>query len=85
MFKQRQDIVEILIEVVDKFRKKDATSPDKAVTAEELGLPWQFKEAMNRRLGQLGIFVEVNCKYYLAEERLKEVQEKFATRQKKWW
>ena len=53
-------------------------SPEKAMTAEELGLPKEFKERMKRRLGQLGIFVEVDGKYYLSEERLKEVKGKIA-------
>ena len=30
---------------------------------------------MKRRLGQSGIFVEVNGKYYLSEDRLKQVEE----------
>ncbi|MGD0330211.1 MAG: hypothetical protein ABSB40_07150 [Nitrososphaeria archaeon] len=30
---------------------------------------------MKRRLGRSGIFVEVNGKYYLSEERLKQVEE----------
>jgi hypothetical protein len=29
---------------------------------------------MNRRLGRLGIFVEVNGKYYLSEGRLKQLE-----------
>lgn len=33
---------------------------------------------MHRRLGQTGIFVEVNGKYYLNEERLKQIQERRA-------
>jgi glycine/serine hydroxymethyltransferase len=37
-----------------------------------------FKEAMQRRLGRSGIFVEVNGKYYLNEERLKELREQRA-------
>jgi hypothetical protein len=31
---------------------------------------------MHRRLGRTGIFVEVNGKYYLNEERLKQIQER---------
>jgi membrane protein YdbS with pleckstrin-like domain len=30
---------------------------------------------MKRRLGRLGVFVEVDGKHYLSEERLKEIQE----------
>jgi hypothetical protein len=48
------------------------------MTIQELGLPPRFEEAMHRRLGQLGIFVEVNGKYYLNEERLKQIQEQRA-------
>lgn len=59
---------------MEKFRQKGATSPEKAMTAQELDLPPRFEEAMHRRLGQTGIFVEVNGKYYLNEERLKQIQ-----------
>jgi hypothetical protein len=62
--------------LVAKFRSKSATSPEKAVTAEELGLGPRFKDAVQRRLGKSGIFVEVNGKYYLSENRLKEIQER---------
>jgi hypothetical protein len=64
-----------IMEVVEKFREKGALSPEKALTAQELGLPPQFEQAMHRRLGRLRIFVEVNGKYYLDEERLRQVQE----------
>ena len=77
--------MERLSEVIDKFRQKGAISPDKAMTSEELGIPPQFKEAMNRHLGQLGLFIEVDGKYYLSEERLKKLNEKFAARQRHWW
>ncbi|MGH9920003.1 MAG: hypothetical protein ACRD6W_14200, partial [Nitrososphaerales archaeon] len=60
---------------VASFREKGATSPEKAMTAQELGLPPRFKEAMGRRLGATGIFVDAGGKYYLDEARLKQVQE----------
>jgi hypothetical protein len=50
------------------------------LTIQELGLPPRFEEAMHRRLGQTGIFFEVNGKYYLNEERLKQIQEQRANR-----
>jgi hypothetical protein len=75
MFRDRGGIRRRLYEVIERFREKGATSPEKAMTIQELGLPPRFEEAMHRRLGQLGIFVEVNGKYYLSEERLKQVQE----------
>jgi len=45
------------------------------MTAQELGLPPRFEEAMKRRLGATGIFVETNGKYYLDEAKLRQVQE----------
>jgi hypothetical protein len=69
---------ERLREIIDKFRQQRATSPERAMTVQELSLPPRFEEAMRRRLGQLGIFVEVNGKYYLNEERLRQIQEQRA-------
>ena len=54
--------------IVEQFREKDATSPEKALTIEALNLPPRFKVAMDNRLDQLGIFTEVNGKYYFSEE-----------------
>src|SRR5271154_554862 len=61
--------------LVEAFREKGATSPEKAMSSQELGLPPRFEEAMKRRLGATGIFVDVNGKYYLDEAKLKQVQE----------
>lgn len=80
MFRRREEIREKLLEVMDRFRQKGAVSPDRAMTAEELGLPPRFKEAMKRRLGRSGVFAEVNGKYYLSEDRLKEIRERLASR-----
>ena len=75
MFRGRQEMRRRLQEIIERFRQKGATSPEKAMTIQELGLPPRFEEAMHRRLGQSGIFVETNGKYYLNEERLKQIQE----------
>jgi len=75
MFERRGEIEKWFSEIVGKFREKGAVSPDKAMTVEELGLPPRFEDAMKRRLGRLGVFVEVNGKYYLSEERLKQIEE----------
>ena len=80
MLRRRAEIRKQLSELIAKFREKGALSPEKAMTPEELGLPPRFKEAMQRRLGRTGIFVEVNGKYYLSEQRLKEVQERISSR-----
>jgi hypothetical protein len=75
VFRGRAEVREQLLEIIEKFRQKGAVSPDKALTADELGLPPRFEDAMKRRLGRLGIFVEVDGKYYLSEERLKQLEE----------
>jgi len=80
MFKRRDEIRRRLLEVIEKFRQKGAINPDKAMTVDELGLPPRFEEAMKRRLGRLGIFVEVNGKYYLSEERLRQIEEQRSAR-----
>jgi hypothetical protein len=83
VFRRRDAVRERLLQVIEEFRKKGAVSPDKAMTAQELGLPPRFEEAMKRRLGRSGVFVEVDGKYYLSEERLKQVKERFAARNRR--
>jgi hypothetical protein len=78
MLRDREEMRQRLHEIIERFRQKGATSPEKAITIQELGLPPRFEEAMHRRLGQLGIFVEINGKYYLNEERLKQIQDQRA-------
>jgi hypothetical protein len=75
MFRDPQKMRRRLVEIIDKFRQKGATTPERALTLEELGLPTRFEQAMHRRLGQTGIFVEVNGKYYLNEERLNQIKQ----------
>jgi hypothetical protein len=76
MFRNREEMQRRLLQLVEKFRQQGAISPEKAMTPQELGLPPRFEQAMHRRLGNLGIFVEVNSgRYYLSEERLKQLQE----------
>lgn len=81
-FGRRGNRRERLREIIEKFRQKGATSPEKALTAEELGLPQEFKEMMQRRLGRSGVFIEVNGKYYLDVKRLEEVRQEMASRGK---
>lgn len=59
-----------MLKIAEQFRQKGALSPDKAITAEELGLTAEFEERMKRRLGRLDIFVDVHGKYCFSEERL---------------
>lgn len=71
-------------EVVERFRQKGAISPGKAMSAQELSLPPRFELAMKRRLGRIGVFVEVNGKYYLSEERLKQIEGQRSARDSSW-
>jgi hypothetical protein len=80
MFRDRDEMRRRLHEIIERFRQKGATSPEKAMTIAELGVPPRFEEDMHRRLGQLGIFVQMNGKYYLNEERLKQIKEQRAKR-----
>jgi hypothetical protein len=75
LFRQPGQWRERVEEMARRFREKGATSPEKAMTPQELGLPPRFEEAMKRRLGQTGIFVEVGGKYYLNEYRLREIEQ----------
>jgi ABC-type multidrug transport system fused ATPase/permease subunit len=84
MFERREQIQRWFNEIVEKFRQRGATSPDKAMTPQELDLPPRFEEAMKRRLGRSGVFIEVNGKYYLSEERLKQIEQMRAARGGEW-
>jgi hypothetical protein len=75
MFREPGRFRERILSIAQKFREKGATSADRAMTSQELALPPRFDEAMKRRLGHTGIFVDVGGgKYYLNEARLKEFQ-----------
>jgi len=84
MFEQHEEMEKRFNEIVEKFRQKGAISSDKAMTAAELDLPPRFEVAFKRRLGRLGVFIEVNGKYYLSEERLKQIEEMRPMREMVW-
>jgi len=73
IFDHRAEIREILPKVIEKFRKKGATSPDKAIYIDAREFPPKLKKLVEGR-GRLSIFVEVNGKYYLSERRLKGIR-----------
>jgi hypothetical protein len=72
-----------IVRLIERFRAKGAISPDRALAAQELGVGPRFQLAMSRRLGRLRTFVELNGKYYLSEERLKEVRDQLAKRRQR--
>ena len=62
-----------LKEMVETFKKKEATSPETAKTLDELGLPAHFETMVQMRLGPLGVIVEQDSKYYLVEENISKL------------
>jgi len=77
MYEQRGQWREWIQALAQKFREKGATSPERALTAQELDVHERFEQAMKRRLGQTGIFVAVGEKYYLNEERFREFEQRW--------
>ncbi|WXG43736.1 MAG: zinc ribbon domain-containing protein [Promethearchaeati archaeon SRVP18_Atabeyarchaeia-1] len=71
---------ERILKLTERFRTKGAISPETAMTASELGLGPRFERAMDRRLGRAGVFVKIDGKYYLSEERLKEARDRLSAR-----
>jgi len=63
-----------IAEIIRTFREKGATSPETALTAQELGLSRLFVRIMKRRQGRTRIFMEINGKYYLDEKALQEMK-----------
>ena len=60
-------------QIIATFQAKGAVSPETAMTAKELGLSRLFVRIMERRRGRTRIFVEVNGRYYLDQEALREL------------
>ncbi|MCW4034181.1 MAG: PadR family transcriptional regulator [Candidatus Bathyarchaeota archaeon] len=70
---------------LEKFRQKGALSPEKAMTIEELGLSDEFKVFLRNSPRLFGVFVEVDGKYYLSEEKLKKIEHRVPLRPLKQW
>lgn len=75
MFRRRPGPGNRARRVIEAFRQHGATTPEKAMTSEELGLPGRFDEFMDRRRGKSGIIIEVSeGKYYLDETKLEQAR-----------
>jgi DNA-binding PadR family transcriptional regulator len=85
MFARFAEIKEIFLNEVEKFRQKGAVTPEKAMSIEELGLSPKFKTFLSRSPRLLGVFVKVDNKYYLSEERLKEIEKQLSVRPLRQW
>ena len=68
------EIREKILNIAEIFRQKDAISPKNAMTLEDLNLPPRFKFLMNGPMGKLDIFMEIEGKYYISEERLEPIE-----------
>ena len=66
-----------MFEIVEKFRERGATSPETALAIEERGLPPMFDMMIRGPMGQSGLFGENDGKYYLNEERFKQIRARF--------
>jgi DNA-binding PadR family transcriptional regulator len=85
VFGRIAEIKEMFLKEVEKFRQNGAVSPEKAMTIEELGLSPKFKTFLRNSPRLLGVFVNVDNKYYLSEERLKKVEEQLSSRPLRQW
>ena len=85
MFGQFAEIKEMVYKEIEKFRQNGAISPEKAMSIEELGLSPKFKTFLRNSPRLFGVFVKVDNKYYLSEERLKKIEEQFSLRPLRRW
>lgn len=65
---------------IEKFRQNSAVRPERAMKIEDLGLSPRFKNFLKNSPRLFGIFVEVDGKFYLSEERLKSIEKQFSSR-----
>jgi len=85
MFGRFAEIKEMVYKEIEKFRQNGAVSPEKAMSVEELGLSPKFKTFLRSSPRLFGIFVKVDNKYYLSEERLKKIEEELSARPIRRW
>lgn len=74
------ELKEMLTTELEKFRKNGATSPQNAMSVDDLGLSVKFKKFLNHSPRLFGVFVKIGNKYYLSEEKLKKIESQFTSR-----
>jgi DNA-binding PadR family transcriptional regulator len=62
--------------IVDTFRERGATTPEKALSLKELGFPESFRYVRPPIPSDIDPIVQVGNKYYLSEERLRKFRER---------
>ncbi|MFW9893390.1 MAG: hypothetical protein ACFFFO_14375, partial [Candidatus Thorarchaeota archaeon] len=63
--------------LIDTFREKGATTPEKALTWKELGLPEEFEHMSPPIQPNKSPIIRKGNKYYLSEKRLEVFMEEF--------
>jgi DNA-binding PadR family transcriptional regulator len=85
MFGRFAELKEMVLREVEKFRQKGALTPETAMSIEDLGLSPKFRMFLRGSPRLLGVFVKVDNKYYLSEERLKEIEKQLSARPLRQW
>ena len=72
--------------VIRFFQKKGATTPEKALTLRDLGIPEELRQLIPPVIPEIFPFEKIGEKYYLSEERLETFRKQggFANPLKKW-
>jgi len=80
------DMLDPIEGVIKFFQKKGATTPEKALTLSDLGIPEELRQLIPPVMPEIFPFVKVGEKYYLSEERLETFRKQggFVNPLKKW-
>ncbi len=70
---------DMMMEIVEIFKKHGATSPETAMTLKDLNLPPMFGMMLMSSMENMGIFVEYKGRYYLSEERINQLRANFGS------
>lgn len=79
------EMKDLIYKEIEKFRQNGAVTPEDAMSIQDLGLSSQFKTFLRNSPRLLGVFVNVDNKYYLSEERLKKIEEQLSVRPLRQW
>ncbi|MCW8802051.1 MAG: PadR family transcriptional regulator [Candidatus Bathyarchaeota archaeon] len=74
------ELKKILDAEIEKFRKHSATSPQTAMSLDDLGVSVKFRSFLEHFPNRFGVFVEVDNKYYLSEQNLSKMRGQLSSR-----
>lgn len=72
------ELKKILDTEIEKFRKNKATSPQTAMSLDDLGVSDKFRKFIKHSPRSFGVFVEVENKYYLSEGKLQKIEDQLS-------